>query len=170
VWLFDPKPSQLRWPAVTEYVDLAPRDGGCDRRALKVRIREPWYRTPIPRQIDGFMSGMSGWGPWVVFRDMPELAATNTLYVVQFVERMGRDARAAWAMWLLTSDASRHLHRIGRRYADGLVKYEPGDVADLPIRAPIRMSGAYQDYVRAVRLLVKRHKTTSRQIADSWFA
>jgi adenine-specific DNA-methyltransferase len=169
VWLFDPKPSQLTSPAVKEYLNLAPKNGGCQRQNLKIRIRNPWYRTPIPRQIDGFLSGMSGWGPWVVFRDMPDLAATNTLYVVQFIQRLARDDRAAWAMWLLTTDASRELDRIGRRYADGLVKYEPGDVADLPIRKPLRISGAFEDYLRAVRLLVKGRKAASRRVADAWF-
>jgi methylase of polypeptide subunit release factors len=170
VWLFDPKPSQLHWQAVAEYLRLAPCEGGCHRGALKVRVRELWFRTPIPRHIDGFMSGMSGWGPWVVFRDMPALAATNTLYVIQFVKRMGRDEQAAWAMWLLTTQASHHLSRIGRRYADGLVKYEPGDVADLPVQRPVRIKGAYNDYLRAVALLVTGHKVTSRQVADSWFS
>jgi methylase of polypeptide subunit release factors len=169
VWLFDPKPSQINRSSIKAYLDLPTGDGGCNKTALKVRVREPWYRTPIPRRIDGFMSGMSGWGPWVVFSEMPGLAATNTLYVVQFVHRMERDARAAWAMWLLTTEASRHLHRIRRRYADGLVKYEPGDVAELPIRKPLKIDGAYEEYLRAVRLLVKGHKTTSRQVADDWF-
>jgi hypothetical protein len=170
VWLFDPKPSQIKSAPIKTYLDLATEDGGCNRTALKIRIREPWYRTPIPRQIDGFMSGMSGWGPWVVFSEMPGLAATNTLYVVHFVHRMERDARAAWAMWLLTTEASRHLQRIRRRYADGLVKYEPGDVAALPIRKPLKFDGAYEGYLRAVRLLVKGHKAASRQVADGWFA
>ena len=95
------------------------------------------------------MSGMSGWGPWVVFREMPRLAATNTLYVIQFVATVDRDGRAAWAMWLLTSEASRHLQRIGRRYADGLVKFEPGDLAALPIRKPTATLNAYASYKRA---------------------
>ena len=170
VWLFDPKPSQISWPGVAEYLSLPHRRGGCDRRALKVRNRDPWFRTPIPTHIDGFMSGMSGWGPWVVFSEMPRLAATNTLYVVQFVATTGRDECAASAMWLLTTEMARSLQRIGRRYADGLVKYEPGDIADLPMQIPIRTGGAYADYFRAVRLLVKGHRAASRQLADSWFS
>ncbi len=169
VWLFDPRPSHTSIEAVKNYLDLSPEEGGCDRTALKVRSRDPWYRTPIQRHIDGFMSGMSGWGPWVVFRKMPRLAATNTLYVVHFRAGGTDDERAAWAMWLLTSDASRHLDRIGRRYADGLVKFEPGDVAELPIARPARTDGAYAAYERAVRLLLKGQKSASRREADIWF-
>ena len=68
------------------YLERTVKDGGCKRRALKVRSRDPWYRTPLEPVIHGFMSGMSGWGPWVVFREMPRLAATNTLYVVRFLD------------------------------------------------------------------------------------
>ena len=80
-----------------------------------------------------------------------------------------RDERAAWAMWLLTSDAARHLRRIARRYADGLVKFEPGDIAELPIRRPTRTEGAYGAYGRAVRLLLEGKKGASRREADRWF-
>jgi len=169
VWLFDPRPSQVRLKAVKRYLNLTLEDGGCDRKALKVRSRDPWYRTPIQPSIDGFMSGMSGWGPWVVFRLMPRLAATNTLYVIHFPTCDTADERAAWSMWLLTSKAARHLRRIGRRYADGLVKFEPGDIAELPIATPTQTSGAYAAYQRAVRLLLKGQKAASRREADKWF-
>ena len=106
-------------------------------------------------KIDGFMSGMSGWGPWVVFRQMPRLAATNTLYMVRFLGVVDLDERAAWAMWLLTSEAARLLRRIGRRYADGLVKFEPGDIAELPIGRPTQTVGAYKSYRQALGCFFK---------------
>lgn len=170
VWLFDPPASQSSHPAVAAYLDRPATDGGCNRLALKIRSRQPWFRTPLEPTIDGFMSGMSGWGPWVVFRQMPRLAATNTLYLVKFLDAATRDERAAWAMWLLTSDAARRLRRIARRYADGLVKFEPGDLAELPIQKPIRHAGAYEAYKLAVRLLLQGKKGSSRRKADAWFS
>jgi hypothetical protein len=169
VWLFDPPSAQLAHPAVKAYLDRPVKEGGCNHLALKVRSREPWYRTPLEPKIDGFMSGMSGWGPWVVFREMPRLAATNTLYLVRFLDAVSLDERAAWAMWLLTSDAARLLRRIVRRYADGLAKFEPGDIAELPIRQPIKHDGAYEAYKNAVRLLLQGKKGSSRREADEWF-
>lgn len=170
VWLFHPSSSQLEHPAVRTYLDRPAKEGGCNRLALKIRSREPWYRTPLEPTIDGFMSGMSGWGPWVVFREMPRLAATNTLYLVRFIDIVDVDERAAWAMWLLTSEAARLLGRIARRYADGLVKFEPGDISDLPIRKPLKTEGAFQAYRRAVRLLLQGRKGSSRRKADEWFS
>jgi hypothetical protein len=170
VWLFDPPTSQSEHPAVRAYLDRSAKDGGCNRSALKVRSREPWYRTPLEPTIHGFMSGMSGWGPWVVFREMPRLAATNTLYLVRFLEANSPNECAAWAMWLLTSDAARLLRSIARRYADGLVKFEPGDIAGLPIQEPIKHEGAYDAYKHAVRLLLQGRKGSSRRKADEWFS
>ena len=116
------------------------------------------------------MSGMSSWGPWVVFREMADLGATNTLYVVRFVDAMTLNEQAAWAMWLLTTRAQAKLRRVGRRYADGLLKFEPGDIAALPIEQPQIISGAFTAYKRAVRLLLDGKISESRSIADKWFS
>ena len=124
----------------------------------------------MPSGIHGFMSGMSSWGPWVVFREMADLGATNTLYVVRFVDAMTLNEQAAWAMWLLTTRAQAKLRRVGRRYADGLLKFEPGDIAALPIEQPQIISGAFTAYKRAVRLLLDGKISESRSIADKWFS
>jgi len=112
---------------------------------------------------------MSGWGPWVVFREMPRLAATNTLYVIRFIETVDVNERAAWAMWLLTSEAARLLQVVARRYAEGLLKFEPSDIAKLPIRRPTKSEGAYASYKLAVRLLLQGNKGASQREADRWF-
>jgi len=169
VWLFDPSASQLAHPAIKKYMKLASSKGGCNRKAYKVRVRDPWYRTPIQREIHGFMSGMSGWGPWVVFKRMPRLAASNTLYLVRFKSAMTPDEQAAWAMWLLTTRASRRLRSIGRRYADGLLKFEPGDIASLRIDEPKQTEGAQESYSHAVQLLLTGQRAAARRVADKWF-
>ncbi|HEY3383761.1 MAG TPA: hypothetical protein VGK32_18515 [Vicinamibacterales bacterium] len=168
-WLFRPTTSDSHLPAVKAYLGLRRNNGGCNRSAYKVRSREPWYQTPMPDVVDAFISGMSSWGPWLVFREMPGLSATNTLYVVRFAGAFSMDERAAWAMWLLTTDARRLLAERGRRYADGLVKFEPGDVANMPIRRPSQTHGAYAAYQRAVRLLTAGEGLRSQAIADEWF-
>lgn len=169
VWLFSPSERQALDGPVRDYLDREWRHGGCNRLAFKVKSREPWYQTPMPATIDGFMSGMSSWGPWVVFSEMPNLGATNTLYVVKFLRGETADQKAAWAMWLLTSRADVALRSAARRYADGLVKFEPGDITRLPIQAPRRTEGAFQSYKEAVELLLNGNKMRSQQIADSWF-
>ena len=68
---------------------------------------------------------------------MPRLVATNTLYVVRCLTTSSGDERTAWAMWLLTSEAAERLQCVGRRYADGLLKYEPRDLAELPFASAV---------------------------------
>lgn len=169
VWLFQPSLAQLTNQAVKKYMALSHKEGGCNREAFKIKHRTPWYRTPLPPIIHGFMSGMSSWGPWVVFRVVPRLAATNTLYTVRFKVGKSFDERAAWAMWLLTSLVQPHLARIGRCYADGLIKYEPGDIGRLPISKPLRTKGAFHEYQTAVSALLAGHTARSNEIADAWF-
>jgi hypothetical protein len=97
------------------------------------------------------------------------LTATNTLYVIRFLNAESADEKAAWAMWLLTTKAQRRLRAIGRRYADGLLKFEPGDIGKLVIDRPLKTSGAYREYKRAVRLLLAGKTRESRKIADKLF-
>lgn len=170
VWLFHPTAKQARKSRIRAYLRLQEENGGCNRNAFKVRCRKPWYRTPLPSRIDGYMSGMSTWGPWVVFRELPRLTATNTLYVITFVSAKTADEKAAWAMWLLTTKAQRRLRAIGRRYADGLLKFEPGDIGRLIVDRPVKTSGAYRAYKRAVKLLLSGKRRESRGIADAWFS
>jgi hypothetical protein len=73
---------------------------------------------------------------------MADLGATNTLSVVRFVDALTLNEQAAWAMWLVTTRAQVELSRLGRRYADGLLKFEPGDIAALPIEQPQIIRGA----------------------------
>lgn len=170
VWLFRPSLRLADNAAIRSYLDLQVEKGGCNRDAYKVMARDPWYHTPLPKAAHGIMSGMSSWGPWVVFNDVPRLSATNTLYVVRFVNEETRDLRAAWAMWLLTSDARDQLVQIARKYADGLVKYEPGDLERLVARTPTRHRGASRAYSGAVAAMLAGRRRESRAIADRWFA
>lgn len=170
VWLFCPSSTQANTDKVRAYLELSPQDGGCDRNAYKIRCRDPWYQTPLSGRVHGFMSGMSGWGPWVVFKEMPQLVATNTLYQIYFKVGDDKDEMAAWAMWLLTSEAEGSIREVGRHYAGGLVKFEPGDVSSLKMRTPSRMKGSYGAYLTAVELLLKGMRKESQRVANRWFS
>jgi hypothetical protein len=169
VWLFNPSGQLAKHPKVRRYLALDAVEGGCNRRAYKISIREPWYRTPMPKVPDAFLSGMSQHGPWLCINEMKGLNATNTLYVVTFRTR-NREAWYMWALTLLSSKAQRQIRRIGRRYADGLIKYEPGPLSK--IKLPIvRIEADHKSlYIRAVDALLAGDKGTARDIADSVLA
>jgi hypothetical protein len=165
VWLFNPTPLLVRQDSrVKNY--LYPREGGCNREAYKVASRKPWYRTPLLTRADAFLSGMSQYGPWLCVNEFPKLRATNTLYVLSFLGQYGEE-RYMWALALLTSIAQRQIRGIGRHYADGLVKYEPGALGDVELPRLQPNANHRLLYERAVTSLLNSDLTTAKDIADS---
>jgi adenine-specific DNA-methyltransferase len=170
VWLFDPKSSQARLTAIRRYLQLPATEGGCNRKADWVGRRKPWYRVRIPKRIHGFVSGTSSRGPWICLNAMPRLAATNTLYVVEFKDLdSSRDKRAAWCLSLLTSDVQTQLQKIARVYAGGMKKFEPADLLSLKLPVPFKYSGASAEYSRAIKMLVSGDCEGAMQLADRHF-
>jgi adenine-specific DNA-methyltransferase len=169
VWLFDPPPSVVGHPAVQAYLSLPPSSGGCRRDRRKIANRSPWYRTPLPKRVDGFLSGMTQLLPWICLRAMPRLTATNTLYSVTFHGSPTKDEKAAWALSLLTSHSRHFLQTVGRVYPEGLVKYEPRDLLDVPALVPATMRGSRVHYLKAVAALLSGEVEKARQMADEWF-
>ena len=168
VWLFCPPEHLLEHPAVAAYLSFGYGSAGCDRNRYKIQNRSPWYRTPLPRRIDGFISGMSSLGPWIAFRDMPGLAATNTLYTVRFRQRLTDDEKCSFALALLTGAAREGLSIACRIYADGLRKHEPRDLMDLRIPEPTRSRGAQTIYSKAVDLLFEDRPMDAMAMADDF--
>ena len=172
IWLVDPSPAQIRHNAVSDYLESIASSNNSIKERYKIKKREPWYRTPVPRTCHGFLSGMSRHGPWISLNMLPRLTVTNTLYAVSFRAATSIDDRCAWALSLMTSDARNSIASLGRVYADGLVKHEPGDLARLPVRKPAVTTGARQLYQQAVRFLLGGDANRAAAIADqfSWFS
>ena len=170
IWLIDPSPAQIRHNAVSEYLELITSSDSSIKERYKIKRREPWYRTPVPRTCHGFLSGMSRHGPWISLNMVPRLTVTNTLYAVSFRAATTIDERCAWALSLMTSEVRSSIASLGRVYADGLVKYEPGDLARLLVRKPTATTGARQLYQQAVSCFLVGDSDRATEIADqfSW--
>jgi adenine-specific DNA-methyltransferase len=166
IWLFNPTEVLAKNDLnVSRYLKLALPEGGCNREAYKVSIREPWYCTPMPRAPDAFLSGMNQEGPWLCINETKKVNATNTLYIVRFASRDRKD----WYMWalaLLTSEARRQIRRIGRRYPDGLVKYEPGSLNRIELPRPRTDVDHKSLYIKAVAALRAGKVALTKNIAD----
>jgi hypothetical protein len=169
VWLFDPPPRMLKHPFVSAYLELPAKSGGCDKTRIKIKERALWYRTVLPDHIDGFISGMSGHGPWIAFCSMPRLTATNTLYTIKFRESYTKDQKAAWALSLIASHPKVTMHKTARIYPEGLHKYEPRDLLNLRIkRIPKNCRGARAIYEKAIHVLLDGHAKECYGIAKTW--
>lgn len=166
VWLFNPPDQISKCPKVKKYLQLGPAQGGCNRRAYKVSIRDPWYGTPMPPIADAFLSGMSQHRPWLCINESERVNATNTLYVVRFLSR----DRADWYMWalaFLSSEARQQVCRLGRRYPDGLIKYEPGSIRKILLPEVKRDVDHRTLYLDSVSALLSGNLRLSSEIADS---
>lgn len=169
VWLF--RPRKGRKPPATQRYLAAGRRGLCDLNAYKVRHRKVWYEVPLPSRVDGFISGMGKGLPFLTLRQMHSLTATNTLYVVQFRRQVsGKQARASAALALITTAARRELRRHARVYADGLLKFEPAELARVCVPMWRSTRGASVALMSALNKLVAGDTVGACAIADSWFA
>jgi hypothetical protein len=169
VWLFHPPDRLVGHPSVARFIALPTSRGGCNRQRFKVTQREPWYRSELPVQVEGFLSGMSRVGPWICLRESQKLTATNTLYTIRFRLAHTRDQRAAWAMSLFAPEVRAQLLVKGRRYADGLLKYEPGDLHDLLLPVPPRTRGAPKHYQAMVAAFLAHDRTQVDKLTAEWF-
>lgn len=169
IWLFDPPPSLLHHKAVQKYIKWG-QSGGCRTTNHKIAGRTPWYRTKLPSAPDGFLSGMASAGPVICHRGMDRLTATNTLYVINFDRNLTNADRAAVSLALLNSSVVDQLRRVGRTYADGLIKFEPGDLRQIRIPRVVQTASAETTYRRAVNELLSGRVAAAREIADKWFS
>ncbi len=169
IWLFDPPPRTLKHRTVKSYLALSPKLGGCHKGRAKIQERNLWYRTVLPKRIDGFISGMSRLGPWISFREMPRLVATNTLYTISFREHLTNDQKAAWALSLIANHQRGTLSKSARIYPEGLYKYEPSDLLNLRVRKiPKRTRGARATYKKAIKLLLNGKIAECQKLAKGW--
>lgn len=169
VWLFRPGDAELTHPAVHKYLEQG-RTGACNVDAFKVRGRDPWHRTPLPGRVDGFFSGMSKRLPFLVLREMAELTATNTLYVVRFKKVRDASERAGLGIALLTSKVRRELARRARVYADGLLKLEPTELGRTRIPLVKAREDAQKVFSLATALLLAGQVADAEALADAWIA
>jgi len=168
VWLFRPEGKGLNHKSVQRYLRLKPENAACNRQRFKIQCRSPWYRTILPTDVDGFLSGMSSQGPWIAFSRMRELSATNTLYVVTFSKAKTPAEKAAVGLSLLTTSAREALSKVGRRYADGLLKYEPGDLENVEVPLVARLKGVSVRYRRVIAKLLDGEVSEAQRLADEW--
>jgi adenine-specific DNA-methyltransferase len=168
VWLFRPSNKDKRVKTVQKYLQLPAERGGCDRGRFKVHIRTPWYEVSLPDNAHGFVSGMATHGPAITLSGMPGLNATNTLYVVEFAESTSAHARAGVALSLLSSPARTSWKKLARRYADGLLKVEPGDLGKVVVPVGFSTRGAIGAYRQAFALYRKGKVDAARDFADAW--
>lgn len=170
VWLFYPSRRDKNHSAVRSYLRLTAEKGGCNRKAFKVKSRSPWFQVTLPSASHGFMSGMGQGSPWICFNAMPRLTASNTLYTVTFRREYSTQQKFAIAIGMQTTEGARAIAQRGRQYAEGLIKFEPGDLVDVLVPIGRCARGAKGIYRKIVLALLAGDRTEAHLIADRFVA
>ncbi|WP_143270190.1 hypothetical protein [Bradyrhizobium sp. Ghvi] len=168
VWLFTPTAQAMKTPAVKAYLSYG-RKGGCNMTNHKISTRRSWHKLSAPTNCDAFLSGMSTSLPWLSFREMAALTATNTLYTVKFVDRdLDEKRKIAIGMSMITSSARNQLRHRGRSYAAGLLKHEPCDLLEIEVPTLDYNTVSWGVYREAIAALLKGDEKTAQSIADRY--
>ena len=99
--------------------------------AYKCRVRSPWWRVPLPRTADIFITYMSHEGPRLVANG-GRVQALNSVHglVLNSHKRLGKDLLPLAALNSVTSLGA---ELVGRSYGGGVLKLEPREAANLPM-------------------------------------
>jgi hypothetical protein len=122
---------------------------------------------PLPGRVDGFISGMAAVGPWICLSRKQRLTSNNTLYVVQFRERLPESVKEGWALMMLTSQVRWQVDKVCRNYAMGLRKLEPCDLKALRLPRPSNHKGMAAKLTKATRALLAGDPAESERIANA---
>ncbi len=163
-WLFSP--TNLDEPLVRAYAERSPDDGGC-RRSGWVKKRDPWYRVEFPTNVHAVVSGMTKTGPRLTLIQKRDLTATNTLYVVEFLEAGSLADRAAWSISFMSRETQEQLESRSRSYPDGLRKLEPTALSAVDVPRPRTSVGALSA-LEVVWNLYATDPERSTAMASTW--
>ena len=113
--------------SVLKYLDSAA--GRAARGSYKCRNRDPWYVVPDVAIPDGFLTYMSGEGPWLVANGAG-CTCTNSLHAVHVKNGTCiSDLQAAWHHPLTRLSCEVEGHPLG----GGMLKLEPGEASRVAI-------------------------------------
>jgi hypothetical protein len=117
--------------ALTNYIRVGEREGV--HLAPTCRARKPWYSVRVPREFPDFIfTYMSRGSPRFMYNKARAHILTNLLGVrLRHSTRCDMGDIARYLNETLTSWIENN--NVGRRYAGGLVKFEPGDLQRMPV-------------------------------------
>ena len=138
VWLFRPtgEPSDAAWAYIEEGKALEVD------QAYKCRVRKPWWRTPLVRPADLFLTYMNADTPRLSTNRARahHLNSVHGVYLQPEYRKLGKDLlplASLSAMTLLGAEI------VGRAYGGGMLKLEPREADALPVPTPAIVDAAH---------------------------
>ena len=143
--LFHPRAESLS-EASKEYVRSGEDEGV--NRAYKCRVRSPWWRVPLPRTADIFITYMSHEGPRLV-ANSAGVQALNSVHGV-VLDRHKQLGKELLPLAALNSVTSLGAEIVGRSYGGGVLKLEPREAGRLPMPTSSLLA-THESELRAIK-------------------
>jgi len=136
-YLFYPRPGDEKNPAVRSYINFGVATGVGEGYLASHRAK--WYRLERRKPAPILFTYMTRIRPRFL-RNTSGALNLNNLIGIFPKQRMPRQRLMAFLAILNSDQVLRRLLRIGRVYAGGLLKVEPGDLSRLYITDPARLN------------------------------
>lgn len=152
------RPSGEPSPAAVSYIEAGEKTGV--NEAYKCRVRRPWWRVPLVRPADLFLTYMNA--------DTPRLSANRAkvrhlnsvhgVYLRPELRKLGTDLLPLGALNSMTLLGA---EQVGRAYGGGMLKLEPREADVLPVPAPAVLEAA-RTQLESIRPQLATHLRTGR--------
>jgi adenine-specific DNA methylase len=136
VWLFRPGSSPSR--AARKYIAAGETAGV--HEAYKCRVRSPWWRVPLVRTADLFLTYMNADTPRITRNDA-QVHHLNSVHGIFLNPDMRALGKRTLPIASLNSMTLLGAEMVGRAYGGGLLKLEPREADSLPLPAPSALLG-----------------------------
>lgn len=103
--------------------------------AYKCRVRSPWWRVPLGKRPDAFVTYMNAYGPSICLNTAGAFTL-NSCHGLLFSEGIDLDLRELFPLACLNSATMLGAEIKGRAYGGGILKLEPREAAALPVPSP----------------------------------
>lgn len=97
-------------------------------QAYKCRNRNPWWRVPLGRKPDAFITSMNSFGPSICLNTAGAYVL-NSCHGLFFNDNLDEDAKKLLPIACLNSATMFSAEMVGRPYGGGMLKIEPREAA-----------------------------------------
>lgn len=147
------RPAGTPSPAGWAYISQGEAAGV--HEAYKCRVRDPWWRVPLVRKPDLFVTYMNADTPRIT-TNQAGVHHLNSVHGIYLAEQHAELGRELLPLASLNSATVLGAELVGRAYGGGMLKLEPREADRLPVPGPVTVAAVADDLRRVRRRVASR--------------